>query len=221
MTRLTNDIRKSIAEKAMHSAFSAQADALTDRRAAFGLQVYTVAFGRIEKQLNDMPEGFFPTVNSIHARFQGQQDTFTFNGRPQSMCTVEAWVYPGREPVYRRVPYERYARYNSCAEVEMPFTDGHPLIAARETLNADCSKFKEELIKAYVKIEATLNSFNSIKALIKAWPEVEELLPPQPKKEIANLPATIFTDLNTLIGLPSPKEKPIEGDIEMSGAIAA
>lgn len=70
-------------------------------------------------------------------------------------------------------------------------------ICSEEKANTD----SWEKVKA--SVNAATHAVTTIKALMKAWPEVKELLPEYVEESKSQLPAIQVADLNALVGLPS------------------
>lgn len=79
----------------------------------------------------------------------------------------------------------------------------HPLNREFHELENERDDLAKRGDEVSAQVRATVNKFTTIAALLKAWPEAAELLPPAPQPSKAQLPALPVADLNKLVGLPT------------------
>lgn len=130
--------------------------------------------------------------------------------------TLAASLPHGLADSYRAVNREKYisvnlaganlriglTRYSEAFCTRQTVTADNPLVQQFYDLEHELATAQDDLAKLRQQVRATLDSFTTIAALVKAWPESAELvagLVPAPKYQ---LPAVPVANLNKLIGLP-------------------
>ena len=89
---------------------------------------------------------------------------------------------------------------------EFTIEGGHAL--HQRFLEPEEEKAKYEDVDEMVRVNvySAVNSVSTVEKLVELWPEVVELLPPEAPVQGKNL-AVIPAELNTMIGLPTPKKR--------------
>lgn len=82
------------------------------------------------------------------------------------------------------------------------FTNSDEFIRFRHTVSKFFGHVKK--MRRYIdQVRTSLSQYRTVKQLLVAWPEAEELLPKPEKKETKNLPAVPVAILNAQLGLPT------------------
>lgn len=213
--RLTNDIKKQIADNAMAKAgFNDQFSALFDRCDQLARRVMVHAFGgqqaleSVEQTVNQMRELWAQLPKSSFGRLgMGQphiEMSYGFNASFGGM-TVRLMAggyfekgHHDKELCNKRKETAFYA------PPERPmFAAEHPLSIEYMALRRAYDTLLAKRTGAYKDVLAALAGCNTKNQLLKLWPEAEELLPVTLAPAKANLPAVQISDLNKLIGLPT------------------
>lgn len=208
MTRLNVSMRKDMATKALAVAGTdAELTALVTRRATLAEAIRVDALGGLEgiaaiekaaksikaKMANDIfnkVSGFRVKLaeedyDLNHINLGGMRVTLQFSGQ------TDAW--PSDTRVMKcPIPISSTINHPADSEFTIEFlaveSDYKALMAKREGI--------------YLQVKAALDPFTTVKKLLEAWPEAEELLPDDIDETKPQLPAILTKDLNCLIGLP-------------------
>lgn len=197
-TRLTNDIRDSIATAVLRHRFNEQVDALIADRAAFADAVYCDIYRKADREkMDDLPNGWLPESARIGVQFGSSGSRFEylhFDGCVYGPLDAMRSKNDGKRVERRITAKHSYG----CAKV---YEDGHKLSQRHAELSNRFEALKAEHQTAERQTKAALSSVGTIKRLIEAWPEVE---PFASKFEDApkNLPSVPTSKLNEMLGLP-------------------
>lgn len=200
MTRLTNEIRKTIKEAVLRHRFEEQAEALVADRAAFAGEVYNDVYRKSDRdKMEALPNGWLPTTSSVSVRFgetaYGRYEDFPFDGAIYGdIAKVRKRTDKSPQRCERRVPHKHYS---GCSKV---YGDDHRLSSKHAALKERADELQTEIVAAARQVTAALDSANTVKQLLEAWPEVEPFVPVRSAK--ANLPAVPVDALNKLLDLP-------------------
>jgi hypothetical protein len=205
MIRLNQDIRSAIVTNAVAmSPIPKRKSDLKKRRAALAEELRLLSVGgktiddeiqktikKIKALMEKVPEQvlsgnpLFRRDYDVGVNVGGQRRTFHFNG--DSFCN--------EEKIYKIVG-ESYV-----------IIDGGSLIHEEIlAIDAEDENIQSSELDLRHNVRAMVDSFKTVEALIKAWPECEELIPRYVPHANPNLPAVIPEQLNKLIGLPSEKK---------------
>lgn len=197
-TRLTNDLRETIAHDILRHRFTEQVDALIADRAALADAVYADLYRKADREkMEALPKGWLPEEHNIGVQFGAEGHTYqnlefcgAFYGPLGGMRTVK-----DGERITRRVPHKHRS---GCAKAYEP---SHKLVARYQELATRQADMDSEFKAAKRQTLAALNSVQTIKRLIEAWPEVA---PFASKYEDAprQLPSVPTDTLNEMLGLP-------------------
>lgn len=199
-TRLTNELRETIANDILRHRFADQVDALISDRAEFADAVYCDIYRKADREKMDaLPKGWLSEEQNIGVQFGAEGRAYqniefsgAFYGPLGGMRTVKE-----NERISRRVQHKHRS---GCAKAYEP---SHKLVARYQELANRQSDMDAEFKAAKRQTLAALNSVQTIKRLIEAWPEVA---PFASKHEDAprNLPSVPVEALNEMLGLPVP-----------------
>ena len=192
MTRLTNTLRLEITNRAaLKSGLVAAVAHVENKRFDWAERLRVYLLGGPEKA------AYYAKLNA---------DATTLHGSlPQGLA--EGYRAVNRERKF----YVNLAganliveltRYAEAFDRRQTVTADNPLVQQFYDLEHELAAAQDDLAKLRQQVRATLDSFTTIAALVKAWPEATELvagLVPAPKYQ---LPAVPVANLNKLIGLP-------------------
>lgn len=197
-TRLTNDIRSSIATLVLRHRFEDEIEALVADRAAFAEEVYNDIYRKPDREkMAALPSGWLPEANRIGAQFGATGNTYVqldFAGSVYG--NVSKFRKIGDRNDVRRRLLTKHA--HGCAKA---YEDSHRLSVKHMELDARFGALKSSITTAERQTETALASVGTIKRLIEVWPEVA---PFALKFEDAprNLPTVPTSELNKLLDLP-------------------
>jgi hypothetical protein len=190
--RLNQRIRAAICKDLIEHRFAKEVEKLTAKRAKFAKEVYRKHFGAaMVKRMNDLPEGWLKTDNSMYVNMGGHSDYIYFNGTSRYNCfRVVAGKVP--EQVFLRVPS---SAGRAVFEVDSAICEMSRAIRDEtDALHKTIHEVRDTAL-------ATLNSFSSPKKLVEEWPEIEPFLRKHAVAP-ASLPSAPRDDLNKALGLP-------------------
>lgn len=197
-TRLTNDLREVIADAVLRHRFTEQVDALIADRATLADAIYNDLYRKSDREkMEALPKGWLSEEPNIGVQFGSsgcRYENIEFGGQFYGKLGALRTKHED-ERVYRRVPDKHRS---GCAKV---YEDAHKLSVRHQELEDRLSAMKADFDAAHRQTMAALASVNTIKSLIKAWPEVE---PFAAKFEDAprHLPSVPTAKLNEMLGLP-------------------
>lgn len=194
MTRLTVDLKKTIARNAQEKSNAAKKlkelesvehdlarRALVDYAGGESeLTKFTLKAKRAYKALSELPSEFHhdrepPKKSSIDIRCEGLGHNVTLNFKIPKLFANRG---------YYRVKDKRLA-----ADI-VKWWNAH-------------SAAYEERSNVYHEVMGALSSITTVKKLLEVWPEAAELLPADVGTAKSSLPMVQTDDLNRIIGLPS------------------
>lgn len=193
MTRITNAMKDAIVENALlKSGVTARLEAVKVKRLDWAERVRIDILGGPEKAAE------YAKINKDAGK--------TYSNLPaglkqnSSIVTRRKEFYVNLAGLSVTVKLPEYAEASSNREViaaDSQLCQQFHDIEAEENAVLDQGTIVEN------QVRATLDKFGTIKRLVEAWPEVQELLPPATLAQKSNLPAIQVADLNKLVGLPS------------------
>lgn len=221
MTRLTASIRDGIIANAVKTKdFKGRDLAIVKKRAAFverlrkfALKKYNLTDARVTEIIEQI-ESFqkeltFDGRKFVRVDFNGSNCTWDVNLAGQSRrlyrngtCGGDAKpLFDSSEADYDKSTY--HPHYN-----ESDFIVHDPKWREElDAINLEAQKLREEYLNLQSTMAATLSNFTTVEKLLKAWPDVKELLPQS--TPIAKKPGTDIAlsveDLNALCGIPTGK----------------
>lgn len=194
--RLTNDIRRAIADAMIKHRFSDEAaDLIADQR-AFALAVYDDIYKRKDRDaMAALPDGWLPTIDRISVFFGGQKTVLNLNGTFWVASDFEI-LRPAVESVERRVPFSHWSERKAHA-----YDAGHRLSERFSKIESRMQKFVEDCRAANRQVLGALGKAGTIKSLCAAWPEATPFCAPFDAAR-PQLPAVPVAQLNRMLGLP-------------------
>ena len=204
--RLATYMKESICKALLHHRFSNLIPPLIERQREFADRVFAdVVTPKETESLDALPKGWVPSISIIGVQFGESGSRYTqlnldgtdgINGELSQVRDVVE-----RETVSRRVPY---SMKNGCAKV---YSVAHPFCFQAEDFRRERESLREQIKKASGLINAQLNAFTTVGALIRNWPEVapfaERYLELSDSRAVALPRAT----LNDILGLPVEEER--------------
>lgn len=197
MTRLTNEMRDAIVRNAMKKTdIEKRREAYDKKYKAWCERVYLFSVGgrpaldkfkKLHAQITELQKGI-----PVDLREYSMVSGFSFDrgvdlnvgGRSFRIAFDESRIAPG-------------GRVNILGD--------HKLCAQFLDLRAELDEIKGDEQTARAKVSSAVHSVNTVKQLLKVWPEAEELLSPTTPKPVAKLPALPVEELNKTFKLPSKK----------------
>jgi hypothetical protein len=154
-TRLTNELRKAIAKKAVEPAFKAREEAFEVEKTKFADAIYQDLHGAAAEVVRKLPPEWSNMSNdfSLHCRGDrvwGHGNTFTMS-KDQPFPPDDGGVYVPADHPWALKEMRRLGKVS-------------------DKLHAD----KEE---AYKAVNALMYSCRTVEALLEAWPEGEAFIP--------------------------------------------
>lgn len=197
-TRLTNDLRDTIATDILRHRFNEQVDALIADRAALADAVYNDIYRKADREkMEALPKGWLPEETNIGVQFGApgsRYESLEFSGQFYGKLSALR-AKREDERVTRRVPHKHRS---GCVKV---YEEAHKLAIRHQEIDARQSALMAEYDAASRQTKAALVSVSTIKRLIEVWPEVA---PFAARHEDAprQLPAVPTEKLNEMLGLP-------------------
>lgn len=193
MTRITSVMKTQIVKNALlKSGVTARLEAVKEKRFDWAERARVESIGGPDKA------GEYARINL--------QSRAVYDSLPQAL-RGNATIVERRRQFYLNlagaaltVELRGYAEASNTREVitaDSPLCQQFYDIEAEETAAVNQGTVVEN------QVRATLDKFGTVKRLLEAWPEVQELLPPSTVAAKSNLPAIQVADLNKLVGLPS------------------
>lgn len=195
-TRLTNDMRDIIRAALLDHRFKAEIEKLEAEATAIGPDLYAELMGEWAVYAAKLPQNFMHVDYAVKVDIPGVECHFSYKcekGTAESVlrsyCNAsgrhcyplpETWREPNNWPYELRKDSHVYARIVD--------------------VNLRAQQLKKARQEMAEKLEATLNAFKTVKALVEAWPEVAPFVPG--KSASAFLPAVPTAELNKALGLP-------------------
>lgn len=203
--RLRVSDREHIVKRLLCHAFEARVIAHARARHDHAMKVYRDIFTEDEiDRMYALPPGWLNTTDDVRARIAGSDNTMHFGGTwdlgPElRKCLSNSDVL--KNNVSMRYPH------NMINRIGKVYDANHPLAEQYEDLQREHSQLHELILTARKKAEATVNSYTTVKALIKAWPDVEPFI--KPSKPITSFPVPVIpiAELNNLLSLPVEEEE--------------
>lgn len=194
MTRLTKASRDKIIEALIDQRFAEEHARLVAERAALAADIYE-SWAKLQPIHPDkLPKGWLPTRSRVTVQIAGETVQLNFSG------VLTGWAHGSNE---RRFPSERAGGILATFGAESPFKarwDKHDI--AVQTYNA-----ARDIAHAATK--SAVNRFNTLEALIEAWPECKPFVTIPDTKPPKLLPVVQVEELNAILGLkPATEETP-------------
>ena len=170
--RLTSYIRQRILKAVITARFEKDEEDLKKREKDLAKAVFVWKYTKKERDLIDsLPESFLPLADGIEVncgiRLDLEFDT----------------------PI--RVPFEGWSNYHGL-RVSVP-SSAKSLHSRLHKFAGATSRLAFEKKRLTFSTRATLDSFSTDTALVKAWPEIKPFIPKSPPKK--NLPAVVLQSL--------------------------
>lgn len=195
MTRLTTNIRAAILESAQtKSGNRAKRAATSLKRKEWAEAVRIAAVGSNATELDAIDKKAEKLRASVPALFRGDGDLIRKRGFLNLNCAglrVHVSEWDG----------------DKVSPREFTLTADHALVQKFHDILAEEKSNADSWEKVKASVNAATGAVTTVKALLKAWPEVKELLPENIEEAKLQLPAIQVADLNALVGLPSANEK--------------
>lgn len=182
MTALNQTTRLGIVNRLIEHRFSKEAAALDAKREALAAKIYDDAFPKKQRDLMaSLPDGWLPMTTTVKFATAGVVEML-------------------RLPEARRIPHEReyhvLKAYEATSAIAEAFADIKSKVAEHRKQREEC---RSEAI-------ATLSSFRTTTALIKAWPEIAPFCKVE-SGTAPNLPSISTADLNARFNLPAKPDR--------------
>lgn len=177
-TRLTNSIRETILKKAIARAFDKKEAALEKLKSDFAQKLYSTTFWEYEQAMRALPRGFF--------KYREQRDI--------SVRTDDGYVY------LRKLDLRGEKPFPFLTEEFDLIGEGHPMRYAAMEVIGEMELLKVEQNEFERDCRAILWSVNTVKRLLEVWPEIEDLVPNEPKKSVP-IPYDLTIRLNERLGI--------------------
>lgn len=196
MTRITNAMKDAIVKNAlMKSGVTAHIEAIKAKRFDWADRARIETIGGPEKAA-EYAEINNKALKTYEALPNGLKDNANIVERRSN-------IYLNLAGASLNVKLNNYAEASNNREV---ITADNPLCQQFYDIEAEDQAANEQRNVIENQVRATLDKFGTIKRLVDAWPEVQELLPPATIAPKTNLPAIQVADLNKLVGLPTDKQ---------------
>lgn len=185
--RLNEQNRPIILQRILNHAFHEREEKLKQETKTVGKLIYDQVYSKdIQSKMAALPASFFISSSNIKIRIEGERVTTTVHFED---CLP--------------VAYEHAYKVAGCT-----FERAHPLVQRVFKLHTTVESLRDVHRKKYEEVRQILYSVRTIKALIKAWPEIESFLTdfkettPQGGALVRNL-----RSLNNELGLPPAGKK--------------
>ena len=203
--RLRVSDREHIVKRLLCHAFEAQVLAHGKARHEHALRVYRDIFSEAEiDRMYSLPPGWLNTSDDVRARIAGTDVTMHFGGTwdigmELRRCLSDSDMLKNNI----NMPYP----HNKINKINKVYDADHPLAEAYEDLSREGTRLHDLIITARKKAEATVNSYTTVNALTKAWPDVAPFV--KPSKPITSFPVPVIpiAELNSLLSLPVEEEE--------------
>jgi len=177
MSRLTNQIRKSMLEAVLDHAFSEKQSQAKYELSVAAEALYMAHHGEYLATLELLPSSFVYRSRSFDVSIGGQRHLISFNEK-------------------RIMTYE-------SSQSRVAFDADHPEAQAFLRANDKVDDVDKQRSDMYREVNAVLESVHTFKKLWEVWPECKTLLEKfEQKPTIAILPAVQVNRLNAALGLP-------------------
>ena len=207
MTTLNKWNRPKILTKVMRHAFEQKFADLTQRRANLAFAVYERC---IRPGAPNGAKAPWATLDQTQFMIAMGSDVFGFslkgellnhpkNWRGAFGYSTPSWIYAKAQKSFKAIlPAGSPATFQCDGRFVKDVHDDH--IDEYKALARDIEVLVDDYYKREREVRAILEGHRSVEKLLKAWPEVEPLLPEDMEKPLTNVPAP--TDLNAALGLP-------------------
>jgi len=193
-TRLTKDIRESIAKALVVHRFTAQITKLYADNAALALAVYNDAYSKADREkMMALPNGWLPEVDTISAYFGTSYTTVNVNGKVYGDLAriVSADKNAATFRVQSRHKGACLKKYDAI----------HKFSAEYDRLQGVKSDLTTAVDTARRSALAAMAAVGTVKRLIEVWPEIAPFAS-KFEGERPQLPALQTDKLNELLDLP-------------------
>ena len=207
--RLNKEIKGDILCAAIEKAFRAKQNVLDDRRAAIAREIVAEKIGKHAKVFAGLPDDFkYKTANFwVHIGDKNEQVYFNGQGSHHHYGGYENPGLMSRESVQVPVPH-CFSMWGNANDIKFPPASA---IAKRWFhIQSEQKVLNEEIHHVHATMKGVLDACTTVRKLIEAWPEAEELIPEEvllPADAPKPLPVVTVDDLNARIGLPTPVAK--------------
>lgn len=194
MTRLTTNIRSKILAAAQTKSGNRDKRAATAlKRKEWAEAVRIAAIGDNAAELDAIDKKAEKLRASVPELFRGDGDLIRKRGYLNLNCAglrVHVSEWDG----------------DKVSPHEFTLTADHALVQQFHDILAEEKANTESWEKVKASVNAATGAVTTVKALLRAWPEVKELLPEDMEEAKSQLPAIQVADLNALVGLPTEGE---------------
>jgi len=194
MTKLNTAIRDAIVNNAcVKSGLDAQRQQITQDRVAWSNTVRRHHNGISDEEIEVITKAVMKAVNKLPDNMRRDTVHLTYTRSTESANIAGASVYL------------TYGEDKPTAQGKPTITADNPLTQQFydiETRSKACEDARADL---RAQVRAMVNSVTTVKRLLDMWPEAAELMPDNLAPTKTNLPAVVVSDLNALIGLPTPE----------------
>lgn len=202
-TRLCVWMKDAIISRLLQHAFSVQVLDLINDQGVFARRVFDDVVKPGEQvRLGELPPGWVPEVEQITVKMKegASVEQLNLNGYYGIYGELSQALAQGdRESVAtinRRCPYR--VKGGVCAV----YSVGDPLQVAHEDLENRAKTLRGQVTDAEKVMRGTLDSFSTVNALIKGWPEVEPFASRYIDRPSTQLPVVPRARLNAMLDLP-------------------
>lgn len=201
MTRLTNALTHKIIDAAIEKAgINRDRQDLQNQRYKLAEDLRVLSLGgaeaaaEAEKISQKMAKLYMLLPENIR-----QTDEPQFGRRRSAM----QWMNLGGRRVTLQFSENDYESRMASNGFTLP--GDHPLVIEFDRLCGVENDIQKRHNDLRDQLRASLSKFTTVKKLLEAWPEAKELLPETLEEAKPQLPAVQTSELNALIGLPSPE----------------
>lgn len=185
MTRLTKDLRQSIANAAVAHSFDPKADAHKVAEDALAREAYA----------HVIPASEVAAAEAMPSNWYRRDACLRFNA---GGYTVRLNLIGDGLPVPYQAKGEAYGGYHCAVLGSIPPGDLCDRIQAHAQ---DGEQLKAERRKAYQAVFAMLEGVSTLKRLAEVWPDGEQFYKRYAETPAASLPAVRVDEINAMLGI--------------------
>lgn len=189
-TRLTTDIRDTIAKRLLQHRFAKEYAALVSHRAALAVAFYNDIYKPKDRRvIEGLPKGWLPTAAALRIQVAGSVTEVAFSGA--------RWGDPAgftAEPTFLPVA-DKHMR-----GVAATYEASHRLAIRYAELRDRSSYYRSAVTEARRQVVAALEAATTTGKLREIWPEAAPFCAPF-EKAPSRLPAVPTARLNEMLGL--------------------
>lgn len=198
--RLTKSLKEEIIKGLLAHKYLKSVEALCEKQKDFAHKVYNDVYSKAQReQMNKLPNGWLPTKLYVRVQFGASCNyaQLTFAG--------DKGLYDFRKYFYVKAPKNielviPYRDINSCSK---RYENTDKLAEEYQTLKDEHDDLLNKVHEDERKAAGTIGSITTLKALLKAWPEIKPFVPDYAlRAQKDNLPALPVKQLNKTFDLP-------------------